>query len=230
MVPRTFVTTATCMLLATAARAQSVEFVPHTGHYGVLGGGRHGLALTCDSLCPSATQGTGALNFALGRHFSRRVRVEFAGSFGTNTERRSTFLSAGLAGYIVGGVHVRGAVTSTQLNIEDTTVTFDFRGGPGFLVGGGIDLPLGRTWAFTPYVSWVSSSAKAIDVTGGRTTAGSFTSLNIGATLTRLAGTFRCTNAAGERIWVRPRYRTRALECLREVEARMNGRPTGIKL
>jgi opacity protein-like surface antigen len=219
----------TALAAATGAEAQSLRWVAHTGHYGAVGAGHHGLTLTCDSLCPAANQGTSSFDIALGRHINHRVRLEFAASVGMNTERRSTFLSAGLASYLVSGLHVRGAVTTTQLDITDSVTNIQRNGGMGFLVGAGFDIPIGRTWAVTPSVNYASSSAKSMDVTpGSGTTMGSYHSLNIGVTLTRLAGMYQCTNRAGERIWAKPSNRERALACLAEVEGGAS-RP-GIKL
>jgi hypothetical protein len=214
---------------ASGAEAQSLRWFDHTGHYGAFGAGHHGLTLTCDSLCPADPQGTSSFDFGLGRHITPRVRLEIGFSVGMNADRRSTFLTAGASGYLVGGLYVRGAATFSQVDINDSTSTiFTYRGGPGFLVGGGFDIALGRTWALTPSVSYALAPAKSITVTGGSTTSGSYHSLNFAVSLTRLAGMYQCTNRAGERIWVRPRDRERALACLAQIEGGASRR--GIKL
>lgn len=216
------------LLAASGAEAQSLRWVDHTGHYGAFGGGHHGLTLKCDSLCPSSQLGSGSFDFAIGRHITPRVRVEFGFSIGSNTDRRSSFFTGGVASYLVSGLFVRGAATYNSLDITDSLTNLTFKGGPGFLVGAGFDIGLGRTWALTPSVSYTASTAKSIDVSGGRTTSGSFHSLNIGVTITRLAGRYLCVDRAGERVWVKPSNRARALACLAQVEGGANRR--GIKL
>ena len=220
------------MLLSAAsasAQAQALRWVPHTGHYGAVSIGRHNLSLSCDSLCPSNPQAT-AFSFALGRQLSQRIRFELGADLGITSGKASTFLRVGLASYLVGGLHVRGAASWARFNLDDSLNSFTYSGGPGFMVGGGYDLPVGRTFAFTPYVNYVAGTAKAIDVTGGRTTHGTYHSLNFGVSLTRLAGMFECTTSSGEKVWARPRDRARALACLREVEARTSGSTGRIKL
>ena len=214
---------------ATGGAAQSVRWVPHTGHYGAISVGRHSLSLSCDSLCP-ANPGSTSFSFTLGRQLSQRLRFELGADLGFTSGKASTFLRVGAASYVVGGLHVRGAATWTRLNLDDSLNTFTYSGGPGFLVGGGYDLPVGRTFAFTPYVNYVAGTANAIDVTGGRTTHGTFHSVNFGVSLTRLAGLFECSTRSGQRVWVRPRNRTLALACLDEVERAIGRRDSRIKL
>lgn len=208
--------------------AQELRFLRRTAGYGALGMGGGTFELDCAGGCPGELSAR-AFNFELGRHFSRRWRLDFGMSYQSNNGNDVTsslgMLSAGASVYLMGGLHVRGAGTYVTAR-SDSVSAIEHRGGPGYLVGAGYDLYLSRTFALTPYVSLASATVQPSGGAGGDITA---RSLNVGVNLSSIRGVWECTTAAGERIRVTRRNRTAAVRCLNDVAQRLGRRPDGVK-
>jgi hypothetical protein len=225
-------------LLAAAAaaplRAQTVFFEHRTGGYAALGLGAGSFTLSCDSACGGNKLSTSAGSLILGRHFSQRVRGELGFHYQSNRDSASNVFTGqlGAAVYLIGNLYVRGGATYQRVSVEQASGTYEGSGGPGFTVGAGYDLYLGKTFAVTPFVNYASASISKIDIShvGGGTgmTGATITSLNFGVAASFIRGTWICVNAAGQRIRVTRSNRTAATSCLLEVEQRI-GRPSGVK-
>ena len=219
-------------LLAVPLAAQSVYYQHRTGGYSLLGFGGGNFTLTCDSACGSNKLTTAGASLILGRHFSPRLRGELGFHYQSNRDSASNVFTGqlGVAVYLVGNLYVRGGAAYQRVSVEQAAGTFEGSGGPGYSVGAGYDLYLGRSFAVTPYVNYGGSSISTIDITtgGGGSTAGTVKALNFGVSASFIRGTWICITASGQRIRVIPRNRAIAMACLNEVERRI-GRPTNIK-
>ena len=133
--------------------------------------------------------------------------------------------SAGVAVYVVGNFHVRAGVAYFHTSVEDSTGSYDGKGSPGILAGAGYDLYLGRAFALTPYVTFLTGTLSHLDRTplGSPTisTSGKVRAVNFGVSASFIRGTWWCTTTAGERVKVTRGNRQRALACLQQVEDRI---------
>jgi len=220
---------------APSVSAQDLRYQYRTAGYWGIGLAGGNFKLTCDSGCPGHQLSSSGATLNIGIHISPRVRLEAGAQYQSNRDSASNAFggSLGAAVYLVGGLHVRGAATYLRASVEDALGTTEGTGGPGFLVGAGYDLRLGRRFALTPYVNFTSGSISKLSRTapGGvaATTAGTLRSLNFGVALSFMRGDWECTTAAGERVRVTPRHRSRALACLQEFVARGGRRPDSLK-
>jgi hypothetical protein len=214
--------------------AQTLQFDRRSGGYGGVGFGGGNFTLTCDSGCTGNRLSAPGARLFLGRHFGTRIRAELGFQYQSNSEASSNAFGAslGAAVYVAGGLHVRGGVAYQTASVEESTGTYTARGGPGFTVGAGYDLYVGRTSALTPYVSYTTGSISRITRTmlGGATsrTSGSMNVLHFGLAYSRTKGQFTCITAAGESIPLSGRNRARFLGCLNDVERRL-GRTSSFK-
>jgi len=222
-------------LIAAPLAAQSLHFQRRTGGYALLGVGGGNFTLTCDTGCGSNKLSAADATLILGHHFNPRLRGELGFHYQSNRDSSSNVFTAqaGVAVYLVGQLYARGGVTYHRVSVEQTSGTYDGSGGPGFTVGAGYDLYLGRTFAITPFANYATGSISTINiaqlggVTGG-TTGGTLKTLNFGVAASIIRGTWICTTASGQRVRVVPGNRTAALACLNEVERR-TGQSTNIK-
>lgn len=215
--------------------AQDIFFTRRTGGYSGLGLSGGNFKLTCDSGCSGDQRSSTGAALLLGRHFGPRVRGEVVVQYQSNSETSSNAftITGGAAVYLIGGLYVRGGVSYLRTSVEDTTGTFDGGGGPGFQVGAGYDLYLGRTFALTPYVNFTTGTISKLERTLGATTvttSGSLRALQFGVAASFLRGTWTCVTASGQRIRVTRGNRVAATACLVELERRLGRRPGGIKL
>jgi hypothetical protein len=225
-------------LLAAAAAAplaaQNIYYEHRTGGYAMVGVGGGNFTVTCDSACGANKLGASDASLILGRHFGQRVRAELGFHYQSNRDSASNIFTAqlGAAAYVISNLYVRGGVTYHRLSVEQASGTYEGSGGPGFSVGAGYDLHLGRTFALTPFVNYASGSVSKISIAhiggGTGTTGGTVKSLNFGVAASFIRGTYVCVNGAGQRIRVTRSNRTAATSCLLEVERRI-GRPSGVK-
>lgn len=219
------------LFLAAPLAAQSVHFQRRTGGYALLGFGGGNFQLNCDSLCGNNKLTAADASLILGRHFSPRLRGELGFHYQSNRDSSSNAFTAqaGVAFYLIGELYARGGVTYHRVNVEQASGTYDGSGGPGFTVGAGYDLYLGRTFAITPFVNYATGTISTINLAqSGSATGGKLTTLNFGVSASIIRGTWICTTASGQRIRVIPKNRSAALACLNEVERR-TGQPTNIK-
>jgi hypothetical protein len=220
---------------AHSAAAQDLSYRYRTAGYWGLGFGGGNFKLSCDSGCVGSQLGSSGALLGIGFHVSPRVRIELAAQYLNNTVESSNAFagSAGAAVYLAGNLFVRGAATYLKANVEDSLGSGDGSGGPGFLVGAGYDLRLGRVFALTPYATFTTGSISKITRTavggGMYATRGTLRTLNIGVALSFMRGAWECTTARGERVMVTPRHRARALACLQEFVSRGGQRPSSLK-
>ena len=219
------------LLLAAPLAAQSLHFQRRTGGYALLGYGGGNFQLNCDSLCGNDKLSSSGASLILGRHFNPRLRGELGFHYQSNRDSSSNAFTGqlGVAFYLIGNLYARGGVTYHRVNIEQASGTYDGSGGPGFTVGAGYDLYLGKTFAITPFVNYATGTISTINLAqAASSTGGKLTTLNFGVSASIIRGTWICTTASGQQIRVVPKNRSAALACLNEVERR-TGQPTSIK-
>lgn len=218
-------------LSAAPLAAQRVYLQRRTGGYGALGFGGGNFTLDCDSLCGNNKLSSAGGALFLGRHINPRLRIELGLMYQSNRDSASNVSTAqvGAAFYPVSNLYVRGGVAWHRTSVEQASGTYDGSGGPGYSVGAGFDMYLGRIFALTPYVNYSSGAISKLDVSGGAgvTTGGTMKTMNFGVMASWIRSTYICVTASGEHIRVEPKHRQAALACLAEVERRIG--PQNIK-
>ena len=240
---------AVAMLATPPVKAQSLNWVHHTGTYWALGAAGGNFNVACDSGCVGSQQSARGLSLILGRHLNPRLRVELGGQYQRNAASSShtAAVSLGLALYVTSSLHLRGGASMVGVKHNDAVGTWNGSAFPSLQLGAGYDFFLGRSLALTPYVALSSGSVSSLDLQGValRRTSGKMKTLSIGATLSVQTGSYECTTSRGQKVLIDrymyedPMYSVpvnsavaygryeRARACLEEVARKLGRTPDG---
>ena len=119
---------------AAAQNRQDLYYHDRSAGYWAIGLGGGNFKLTCSIGCLGDQLTAPGTEINFGVHISPRVRIELGGQMQRTSDGNSNAinLTAGAGVYLVGNLHIRGAVSFLRTSVEDSLGTSDGSGGRGF--------------------------------------------------------------------------------------------------